>query len=183
MSKACIFMANGCEEVEALTVVDLLRRAAIEITMVSVTGGLDIVGRSGIAFKADALYEDVSFEEADLLVLPGGMPGTTTLGDHKALGQLLKEKAADGSTYIGAICAAPMVLGALGLLEGKNATIYPGMEEELVGAKALTEKVVKDDRIITSRGVGTAIDFALCLITCLEGAAKAEEVAHSIVFQ
>ncbi len=183
MSKAYIFLADGFEEVEALTAVDLLRRAGIEVRMISISDSLEIVGRSRIRVTADRFFSDRGFDSADLLILPGGMPGTEYLMNHEGLRELLLQKAADGRTYLAAICAAPMVFGRLGLLEGKKATIYPGMEDELKGAERSEERVVRDGRIITSRGVGTAIPFALKLIETLMTPEAAREIAASIVYR
>ena len=181
--KAYIFLADGFEEVEALTVVDLLRRADIRCEMVSISDSLELVGRSRIHVKADRLFEDVRFDDADLLVLPGGMPGTLHLAGHAGLCDLLKDKEADKHVLIGAICAAPTVLGGLGLLKDKKATCFPGMEDQLKCARHSVKKVVKDERIITSRGLGTAVPFALRLIEDLEGEERAQDVAQGIVFQ
>lgn len=183
MSKAYVFLADGFEEVEALAVVDLLRRGGVDTVMVSISDSLELVGRSRISVKADAMYEDCHFSDASLYVLPGGLPGTTYLGRHEGLCRLLKTAAEEKKVYIGAICAAPTILGKLGLLDGKKATCYPGLENELTGAKVSTDKkVVKDGKIITSRGVGTVIPFALRLIECLMGEECAKEVERSIVF-
>ncbi len=183
MSRACVFFAEGFEEVEALTVVDLLRRAKIRTEMVSISGDLFVTGRSGITVKADVLFENADPENADMLVLPGGMPGVKYLGAFGPLTDLLARFNADGR-YISAICAAPMVFGALGIVRGKRATIYPGMEEALKGAEVSTrEEVVTDGHVTTSRGAGTAIPFALRLIEILEGSDAAENVKKGIVFQ
>ena len=180
MAKVCIFLADGFEEVEGLTVVDLLRRAGEEVVMVSVTGSMNLTGAHGIGIRADALFEEADCEEADMLVLPGGMPGTLHLAEHKGLGELLKKADAEGKK-LAAICAAPGVLGGLGLLKGKRATCYPGCEENLKGAEIFTDPVVRDGNITTSRGVGTAILFALELIAQLEGEVKARTIKKSIV--
>lgn len=181
--KAYIFLADGFEEVEALTVVDLLRRGGITCDMVSISDSLEIIGRSRIAVKADVMFEDCRFNDAVLLILPGGMPGTTYLARHKGLSALLLEKAEDKDVYLAAICAAPTVLGGLGLLKDKKATCYPGMENELHCKEKSVKKVVKDGRIITSRGLGTAVPFGLRLIEVLQGEERAQDVAEGIVFQ
>lgn len=181
MSKACVFFADGFEEVEALTVVDLLRRAGIDTTMVSISDSLQIVGRTRIPVMADQLFDKMDYSDIDLFVLPGGQPGTTYLGQHKGLTDLIVKEAK--KKKIAAICAAPTVLGALGLLKGKKATCYPGCEDALKGAKIVqSEKVVQDDNITTSRGVGTAIPFALSLIEQLLGKEAAKQVASDIVY-
>ena len=182
MRHVSVFLADGFEEIEGLTVVDLLRRAGVDTDTVSVTGSLCIHGAHGIDVKADSLFEDKDFEETDMLVLPGGMPGTIHLGEHKGLISLLKEFYAAGK-YIAAICAAPGILGTLGFLEGRKACSYPSKEDALTGAFVVKEPVAADGHIITSRGAGTAIPFALALITELCGREKADEVRDSIVYK
>lgn len=181
MSKVNIFFATGYEEVEALTVVDLLRRAEIETDMISVTGDLNVTSSHKVTVKMDRLFEQAD-ENADMLVLPGGMPGTTNLAQHKGLADMI-HRFNEAGKYIAAICAAPTVYGKMGLLEGKNATCYPGMESDLKGANKLTDKVVIDGNIITSRGLGTAIDFGLALVALLKGIGTAEELASKIVYK
>lgn len=181
MKKAYIFLAEGFEEVEAMTPVDLLRRAGVEVTIVSVTGNRLVCGARQITVQADVLFEDADFSDADLLILPGGMPGTTHLKEHKGLAELLEAEDKNG-TYLAAICAAPSVFGGLGLTEGKKASIYPGMEDALVGANVSFDPVSVDGHLVTSRGVGTAIPFALKLVELLCDAKKAEEIGKSIVF-
>ena len=141
MVKVCIFLADGFEEVEALTVVDLLRRAKIDITTVSITGKPEVTGRSRICISADALFENMCFGNMDMLILPGGMPGTTALGSFSPLCTLLKAHAAKGK-YIAAICAAPSILGRLEILSGKKATSYPGFEQDMIGCEYLTQPTV-----------------------------------------
>ncbi|MDO4805134.1 MAG: DJ-1/PfpI family protein [Lachnospiraceae bacterium] len=182
MSKVCIFLAEGFEEVEALTVVDLLRRANIQIDMVSISDSLKVRGRSNIEVTADVMWEDSKAETADMLILPGGMPGVTYLGEHTGLTDLICKYANEGK-LLSAICAAPTVFGQLGILAGKKATCYPGLEGKLTGAEVVTdEKVVTDGNITTSRGVGTAIAFALRLITILADSEISEKVGGSIVY-
>lgn len=181
MSKVCIFLADGFEEVEGLTVVDLLRRADIDITMVSIMESKKITGAHNIIIGADALFDNMDFTNIDALVLPGGMPGTKHLGEHKGLVELIKSFN-DENKLIAAICAAPSVLGVNGILKDKKATSYPGFEDKLEGAILSTEPVVKDQNIITSRGVGTAIDFALAIIETLKGKDTADKIADEIVY-
>jgi 4-methyl-5(b-hydroxyethyl)-thiazole monophosphate biosynthesis len=182
MSKVYIFIAEGFEEIEALTVVDLLRRAKIETVMVSVTGNKPVTGSHGIATITDILFEDTDFEDAELLVLPGGMPGTTNLGKHEGLDRLLTDFHQRGKN-LAAICAAPRVLGTKGLLTGKSATCYPGHEESLLGANYLDADVVTDGNIVTSKGMGTAIDFSLSLIEKLKNKEEAVLIAASIQYR
>jgi len=180
MSKVNMFFATGYEEVEALTVVDLLRREGIEINMVSVTGEKEVTGSHGITVKMDKLFEEMD-DSADMLILPGGMPGTLNLKAHEGLVSLLKDYDKKGK-YLAAICAAPTVFGELGMLNGRHATCYPGMEEGLVGATALEDNVVRDDHFITSRGLGTVIDFALDIIEVLKDDVTANQLASKIVY-
>ena len=181
MARVSIFLADDFEEIEGLTVVDLLRRAEIEVQMVSVTGNIQVTGSHRIAVIADALFEETDYSDADLLVLPGG-PGTRHLLEHKGLEQLLKKAVSDG-TKVAAICAAPRVLGIQGLLQGKNATCYPGNEEFLTGARIIDTEVVCDGNITTSKGLGTAIDFSLSLIKTLKGGEEAARIAQSIQYR
>ena len=182
MSKVFIFMAEGHEEIEALTVVDLLRRAGIDIEMVSITGNKRVPGSHGIISVSDKLIEQVDLDSADMLVLPGGMPGTLNLELCQPLMDAIHSFNGQGK-HIAAICAAPTVFGKAGLLEGKVATCYPGMEADLVGAKVSTDKVCHDGNIITSRGLGTAIEFALEIIKTLDSQDKADKIATSVVYR
>ena len=182
MSKVCIFLADGFEEIEGLMVVDLLRRAGVDVTMVSIMGRLLVAGRSRIEVKADCLFEDMNgFEDVDMLVLPGGMPGTTYLEEYAPLRELLLSFDKQGKK-IAAICAAPSVFGKMGLLKGRKATCYPGMEEFLLEAELTADEVAVDGNVTTSRGLGTALVFSLKLIEQLEGTQTAEKVAKSVVF-
>ena len=182
MKKACVFLAPGFEEVEGLTVVDLLRRAGVELTMVSIEDTKAIAGSHGIQVEADKLLDEMEYGDQDLLVLPGGMPGTLNLKNCDKLLAILHSFHKEGKK-IAAICAAPTVFGHMGILDGKKATCYPGCEDGLGKAEYLEENVVIDGNITTSRGVGTAIDFALSLIAQLYGQAKADEIAASIVYK
>ncbi len=179
MSKVFILLADGFEEVEAMTPVDLLRRAGAEVTMVSVTGGKVVTGARRIPVVTDLLIGQQG--EGDMLILPGGMPGTTHLKEHAGVRNLVQDFYDQGK-YIAAICAAPTVFGDMGLLRGRHATCYPGLEGGLIGAKVSTDSVVVDGNIITSRGVGTALDFACKLIELLFGKEKADEIAKSVVY-
>lgn len=176
-----VFLANGFEELEALTVVDLLRRADIQVKTVSVMEERLVYGSKGIGVEADILFKAGDYEHCQMLILPGGMPGTTNLCNHRELNEELKAFYGKGKP-IAAICAAPMVLGRAGLLAGHKATIYTGMEEELVGAKPMEDDVVVSDNIITSKGPGTAMDFALAIIEFIKGTQKAEEIAAELLY-
>ena len=183
MSKVFAFLADGLEEVECLAVVDVLRRAGAEVTLVSVTGSREITGSHHIHFQADALFDETAAEEADVLFLPGGMPGTNTLKAHEGLKNAIC-KANKQGRRIAAICAAPSVFSGLGFLKGRKATSYPSFMEVLFkdGAVTSEDSVVVDGNITTSRGLGTAVDFALSLISQLENEEKAKEIAESVVY-
>lgn len=176
-----LFLADGHEEIEALTVVDLLRRAGVEIETVSITGNKKVVGSHGIAHMADKLFDEADFDVAKMLVLPGGMPGTKNLEAYEPLMSKVDEFAQSGK-YIAAICAAPTIFGHRGLLKGKEACCYPNMDNQLEGAKVKFNPVCHDGNIITSRGLGTAIEFALEIISTLSDAATAQKIASSVVF-
>lgn len=180
--KVCVFLADGFEEIEGLTVVDLLRRAGIVVTTVSITGELTIHGAHGIDVQADELFENVSYKEQDMAVLPGGMPGTLHLGAHAGVKSVL-EAFYEEKKYLAAICAAPSVLGKYGMLKGRTATSYPGFEEALEGAAYVYDKVAVDEFVITSRGMGTAIAFALKLIEVLLGTEKEKEIREAIIYE
>ena len=165
MKKVYVFLAEGFEEMEAVTPIDLLRRAGVDAKLVSVTGNRAVTGAHGVTYLADLLFEEIE-EDADMLVLPGGLPGTTNLQAHEGLTKLLL-KQHEAHKWVAAICAAPMVLGALGIVKDRHATIYPGIEDKLIGAAPLTDEVVVDGNVITSRAPGTAIPFAIALAQLL----------------
>ncbi|MDO5424949.1 MAG: DJ-1/PfpI family protein [Eubacteriales bacterium] len=181
MSEIYVFFADGFEEIEGLTVVDLLRRASLPVHIVSIQGP-KVTGAHGISIEADMTLEKVEEKPGDYLVLPGGMPGTKNLGACTALREKLLN-AAKNDLHVAAICAAPSVLGDLGLLEGKEAVCYPGFEDRLKGAKVLQVPVVTDGKVTTSRGMGTAIPFGLELIRLLCGKEKADEIGSGILYQ
>lgn len=182
MSRIGIFMADGCEEIEGLTVVDIARRAQLEIVMISITDKKEVTGSHKVTFLADALASEVNYGELDGIVLPGGMPGILKLSADETVNQVVKEFAAAGK-LVSAICAAPSVLGAAGVLKGKRATCHPGFEEKLTGALTSEEAVVQDGNIITSRGMGTAIPFALEIVRYFKDDAAADEVAKGLVYR
>ena len=176
-----VFFAEGYEEIEALTVVDLTRRAGIETWMVSITEEKNVTGSHGITVSMDKILKEVDFKEVDMIVLPGGMPGTLNLEACETLMEQVKEFDKNGK-YISAICAAPTVFGHLGLLNGKKACCYPSMEDGLVGAEVTYEPIAEADHILTSRGLGTAIDFGLQIIGRFQGKDAADEMAKKIVY-
>lgn len=176
-----VHLATGFEEVEALTCVDVLKRAGADAKMVSVTGDLMVRGAHEIDIKADLLFEDADYSLCEMIVLPGGMPGATNLRDHEGLTEKIKEFAAEGRK-LAAICAAPLALAAHGALEGKSSTIYPGMEEYLKGAKASHANVTKDGNVITGMGPAIAMEFALALAEELKGKEVRDQVEKGLLF-
>ena len=182
MSKVYLFLATGNEEIEALTVVDLLRRAGICIETVSISDSLDVTGAHGIDVKADRLFKDVDFDDASMLVLPGGNPGYKNLGAFEPLMKLVTDFIHAGK-YVAAICGAPTVLGKRNLLQGYTACCYPDMEDALLGATVSYDRVCVDRNLITSRGMGTAIDFSLEIIRILVNQETADKLATGIVYR
>jgi len=181
MAKVYVFFATGFEETEAVIPVDLLRRAEIDVCLTSITGKLEVTGSHGITILTERLYDEVDFSDGDMLLLPGGQPGTTNLSNYEPLCELISEWNRE-KKRLAAICAAPTVFGKLGLLKGAKATCYPGCEEQLLGAITSTEVVVTDGNITTSRGVGTAIEFAAEIIRLLRDEETAEKIKGNIVF-
>lgn len=182
MAEAAIFMTTGTEEVEALMVVDLVRRAGIDIDMVSIDESREMTGSHNIAVKLDKTISEVDWENTQMLILPGGLPGTNNLMACDKLTDKLKEFNEQGK-LLAAICAAPSILGMNGILEGRRATCYPGHEDKLLGAELVKEPVVVCDNVITSRGLGTAIDFAAAIIGVLRSQDKADEILKKIIYQ
>lgn len=177
-----VFLAHGFEEIEALTAVDLMRRADIQVKTVSIMDDKLVYGAHGIGVEADILFKEAMFDTCQMLVFPGGMPGTTNLCNHRELKDELQDFAKTGK-LVAAICAAPMVLAKAGLFDGHQATIYPGMEKHLSGAVPSKEKVVKSGNLITSKGPGTAMDFALALIGELKGESVMQEIKDELIYR
>lgn len=180
MKKVYLFLAYGFEETEALTTVDLLRRAGIEVITVSVTANNIVTGAHRIPVVSDIKIDESNFCDADAIIIPGGQPGVNNLKACEKIRNIIK-MSFDNNKLICAICAAPIILGEMGLLNGKKATCYPGNESDLDGAILSNDIVCVDDNIVTSRGVGTAIDFALEIIKILNSEIKAESVKKSIL--
>lgn len=175
-----MFLADGFEEVEALCPLDLLRRAGLEVTTVAVGGKETVTGSHGIVVHAD--IPDVMYRDSapDMIILPGGMPGSTHLDESRVVDSALKVASKKGA-YLCAICAAPLVLGKRGYLEGKRAICYPGFEEYLKGATVSeTESVVRDGNIITAKGMGVALDFGLELVRVMKDDETADRIKASI---
>ena len=174
-------LADGFEEIEAISVVDILRRADIAVQMVSIMGRKEVVGAHRVVVIADVLFENVNYADIDMMILPGGGGGTEKMAEHTGLKQQLTKQAMSDK-WIAAICAAPTILGKLGLLEGKSATCYPGYEAQLTGAKARTlPSVIIDGKIITSRGPGTSLEFGLKIVEVLKGLELANSLKEQMV--
>jgi len=181
MAKVAIFLATGFEEIEALTVVDLLRRVHVDIDMVSITGEKRAIGSHGIVVETDKIINQLNFTEYDMLVLPGGMPGTLNL---EACEVLMTQVDAfyQQDKWLAAICAAPSIFGHKGILNGRTACCYPGFEKDLKGANVSMEPVCVDGTIITSRGMGCAIDFGLKIVELLLGEETSDGLAKGIIY-
>ena len=174
-----VLLADGFEEIEALTPVDMLRRAGLEVLTVGITSKI-AVSSHGISVICDKLPEEVDLDMISMVILPGGMPGSLNLDASPFTDAILESVNARGGR-IAAICAAPLVLGRRGLLEGRRATCYPGFEGELAGAIVTDESVVTDGNITTARGMGVALDFSKELISLLVTKEKAEELSSAIM--
>lgn len=181
MDKLVICMADGCEEIEGLTVVDLLRRAEIPVDMVSVGAERRVTGSHGIVFEADTTADAADWDAYAGIILPGGMPGTLNLKKNECVRKAVEAYNRDGK-LVAAICAAPTVLADCGVLSGRAATCYPGLEDQLTGAAFRTDAVVLDGHILTSRGLGTAIPFALAIVAYCKDRNAAEALSRKIVY-
>jgi len=180
MKKVALFLANGFEEIEALATVDILRRAQIPVETISISDEKTVTGAHNVTVIADKTFQGADFSDVEVLILPGGMPGAKNLNEHEGLKQLITQFNGEGK-QIAAICAAPMVLGGLGLLKDKRATCYPGFEAELTGAKTTGESVVVDGDITTGRGPGLVFEFALRLVEQIAGIKTRQEVQNGLL--
>lgn len=181
MSKIGIFMADGCEEIEGLTVVDIVRRAGLDIETISINGKKNVTSSHKVTFETDTTKEEADYDSYDAIVLPGGMPGTLNLGADTTVTKTIREFAAKGK-LVAAICAAPSVLGENHILEGKRATCHPGFEEKLLGAEWSEQPVVVDGNVITGRGMGTAIAFGLEIVRYFTDDAKVDHIRQGLVY-
>jgi 4-methyl-5(b-hydroxyethyl)-thiazole monophosphate biosynthesis len=177
-----VHLADGFEELEAVTIITVLRRANIEVVTVSITDRKIVAGARGVSITADISITEANYADCDMIILPGGGQGTVNLGKSAALDQQIKAFAKSGK-WIAAICAAPAVLGQAGLLKGHKATVYPGGEEALEGAEVVTEDVVISGHIVTSRGPGTALKFAFALVEILKGQATVDKVKGQMLIR
>ena len=176
-----IFMAQGFEAIEFTTPLDMLIRAGIPVRTVSVTGELLVKSSQNIPIMADALFEDVDFADADMLILPGGQPGATNLANHKGV-ELLLRQFMDADKPVAAICAAPMVLGSHGLIDGRKVTTYPGCEPGLGKALCTGALVEQDANLITGKGPAAAVEFANAIIRLLRSEELQKEVCSKMMF-
>ena len=183
MKESFIFLADGFEEIEAITVIDVLRRAGMPVKTVSITSSLQVTGAHGMTVTADAIYDNTLFKEPSWLILPGGLPGADNLAAFAPLNGLLTQQAASESGRIAAICAAPaVVLGEAGLLKGEKATCYPGFEEKLKDAEYVDLPVVESGKFILGNGPANALVWALTIVKVDKGPRVAEEVAAGMLF-
>lgn len=182
MNRIAVFLGEGFEEIEALTVVDICRRAEIDTIMVSVGEEQKVTGSHGISVLADQVFEEVDFDRLDMLVLPGGKAGTEKLEAHNGLLERLDDFYREGR-YIAAICAAPSILGHLGMLKDRRACSYPSFEGHLEGARVVQDEVAVSEHVITSRGMGCSIPFALTLAAVFRGQEIADKLAESIIYK
>lgn len=176
-----VFFAEGFEEIEALTTVDILRRCNLSVETVSISDSQTVKGAHNIPLLCDKVFEQIDKDPIEAIVLPGGMPGAANLAQHQGLKTLLIDHN-DKQGLIAAICAAPMVLGKHGILSGRKATCYPGFEEELTGAQTLSEYVVRDGNIITGRGPAAAADFGYAIASVLTDQTTVDNVRKGMLF-
>lgn len=181
MKESFLFLAEGFEEIEALTAVDVLRRAGIPVKTVSLTTALQVSGAHGVTVTADLIFDNTLFSNPEWLILPGGMPGAMNLYEFTPLHGLLKNQIDSPSGRIAAICAAPLVLGQLGLLEGIKVTCYPGFENYMKGAEIVNAPVVTDDKFVLANGPSTALQWALTIVSETKGKEVATEIANGML--
>lgn len=174
-----MFLAEGFEEIEALCPLDLMRRANIDVTTVGV-GSLQITGAHGITVSADITDTEFEFKDVDMIFLPGGMPGTLNLAASKTVIEAV-ERAVKENIYIAAICAAPSILGDMGILRGKEAICYPGFEDRLTGAAISDKKVVLDGKVLTAAGMGAALDMGLCIVEIFRGKEYSNSLRKAVI--
>jgi 4-methyl-5(b-hydroxyethyl)-thiazole monophosphate biosynthesis len=180
MKKAVLFLATGFEETEAVGTVDVLRRGDIQTSIVSISEEHKVTSAHGVSIIADALFTEIDFSDIDALILPGGMPGASDLNSCEPLKQLLVKHYEEGK-LVAAICAAPLVLGGLGLLKGRRGTCYPGFEQYLTGVILSNETAVTDGNVITGKGPGFVFDFALSIVAYLQTESSADSIAKGLL--
>lgn len=174
-----LFLAEGFEEIEAIAPIDIFRRANIEVTIVSVSNEKAVTGAHGITVLADSVFSTQTFDKNGFLFLPGGLPGTTNLAAHEGLKALI-QRYADGNNKMAAICAAPSVFGKMGLLADKEAICYPGFEQQLQNAILSTSDTIRSGNIFTAKAAGSAMEFALLIVSDLKGKEVSESIRKSM---
>lgn len=182
MKTIFVFLADGFEEIEAITPIDVLRRAGLNVQTVSVMEEQIVAGAHGIPVVADKMFADIHLEDAEMLLLPGGLPGATNLDAHQGLSDMIMAFASEGKA-LAAICAAPLVFGNRGLLQGKKATCYPGFESYLTGAEYTAALVEIDGNFITAKGPGAAMDFAFAIVEKYCGIEKVNELKSGMMIK
>ena len=182
MKTILVFLADGFEEIEAITPIDVLRRAGLNVQTVSVMDKQTVSGAHGIPVVADKMFADIHLEDAEMLLLPGGLPGATNLDAHQGLSNMIMAFASEEKP-LSAICAAPLVFGNRGLLQGKKATCYPGFESYLTGAEYTAALVETDGNFITAKGPGAAMDFAFAIVEKYCGVEKVNELKSGMMIK
>ena len=178
-----LYFADGFEEIEALTVFDILKRAEIEVNTVSIMEQKQIEGAHGLKLYADFLFDDVNHEECEMIILPGGMPGAKYLSEHKGLIEMIT-KFNESGKWVAAICASPaFVLNGNRLIDGKNATCFPALKGKMEGSNYTEQKVVVDGKLITSQGPATAMNFAMEIVRQIKGEEAYKDVAAGLLFE
>ena len=177
-----VFLATGFEDIEAIAPVDIMRRAGLEVQTVSITGEEIVTSAHGVGIASDLLLSDVDFSSAEMLVLPGGLPGSTNLDACKPLTEAIKRYFESGGP-IAAICAAPLVYGHLGLLKGRRATCYPGVERELKGATYTAAIVERDGNIITGKGPAAAFEFGYTIVDFFLGEGASQPLRQGMIYK
>ncbi len=180
MNTVAIHLAEGFEETEAVSTIDVMRRAGVNVIIVSITGKLIVTGNHNISVQADKLFEDVNYDNISMIILPGGMPGAKNLDNHEGIKQKIKAFYNEGR-YLSAICAAPLVFGNLGILDGEKAVCYPGFEKHLKGADIQKDVVVESGQFITARGPGAALKFGMKIVERLIDKATAEKIGKAML--
>ena len=182
MKTIFVFLADGFEEIEAITPVDVLKRAGLNVQTVSVMEEQTVIGAHGIPVVADKMFAEIDLDNAEMLLLPGGLPGATNLDAHQGLSDMIMSFASEGKP-LAAICAAPLVFGNRGLLQGKKATCYPGFESYLAGAEYTAALVETDGNFITAKGPGAAMDFAFAIVEKYCGIEKVNELKSGMMIK
>jgi len=182
MKNLYIHLVDGFEEIEAVTIIDVLRRAGLNVISVSLTANRTVKGSHNIEINADVLFADVDYSKGSMIILPGGMPGAKNLNEHEGLKRQIVDYQNKG-LYLAAICAAPIVLGGLGILSGRRVVCYPGYEAHLIGADVQSDPFIVDNNIITGRGVGAALGFSLEIVRILKSEQSALELSRAMLVE